>query len=643
MYIRKIVIKNYGPIEHLDYSFPFTEVNKPKPVILIGQNGVGKTLLLSNILHSIIEMKRSKYREISEVSGNNFYRVGSLNYIKTGFNALYEQLIFDDDIKYTELMTNNYDYLKNNWNPSEYPDVDLLNNELQNNGFFYNTTPPENNVFEKEIFLYFPVERYYVPTWENKNNDKLSYITDNENYIGQSNSGIISYNMLNDINSWILDVLVDEMLYETNGYLVGQNKETINPIYKGKNNNIHSAINKVLTIIFKYKSYVFTRVGVSPKNNLHRQINIIGKKNNNEEEVIVPRFTNLSSGEVMLFGMMASILKEYDRISDMGTLDFSQIKGIVLIDEIDAHLHSDLMRYALPELFNEFPNIQFIVTSHSPFFLLGMKEKFGSNCQFLTMPNGIILDNVEFFSEIKNCFSLVDDTYKAVLSKYESILKIEKNTNKPLIITEGKTDWKHLKTALRKLKEIGKFQDLEINFLEYDTVLGDTQLDTLLRNLCRVPRNNIVVGIFDNDTSTGKRYTNIKIFENNVYGFSLFDTQGYSNEISVELLYRREDLYKTNEEGRRLFLTDEFSNHSHRLINNHNINSTNTTISDAHNRGIIKIVDSLVYDDKDNNISLSKEEFAELVSKEISPYNNMDFSGFETIFETIVKIIKREI
>lgn len=44
-------------------------------------------------------------------------------------------------------------------------------------------------------------------------------------------------------------------------------------------------------------------------------------------------------------------------------------EGIVLIDEIETHLHLELQREILPILTSVFPNIQFIVTTHSPFVL----------------------------------------------------------------------------------------------------------------------------------------------------------------------------------------------------------------------------------------------------------------------------------
>lgn len=96
MYIRKIQVKNYGAIKSVDYTLPFNEEGNPIPVILVGKNGTGKTLLLSNILHSLIEIKRKFYNRISEVSDNNYYRVGSKMYIKDNENFSYFKIEFDD-------------------------------------------------------------------------------------------------------------------------------------------------------------------------------------------------------------------------------------------------------------------------------------------------------------------------------------------------------------------------------------------------------------------------------------------------------------------------------------------------------------------------------------------------------------------
>jgi len=46
-----------------------------------------------------------------------------------------------------------------------------------------------------------------------------------------------------------------------------------------------------------------------------------------------------------------------------------EMQGLVMIDEIETHLHIELQRKILPFLTTFFPNIQFVVTTHSPFVL----------------------------------------------------------------------------------------------------------------------------------------------------------------------------------------------------------------------------------------------------------------------------------
>jgi predicted ATP-binding protein involved in virulence len=49
-------------------------------------------------------------------------------------------------------------------------------------------------------------------------------------------------------------------------------------------------------------------------------------------------------------------------------------EGMVLIDEVDNHLHVELQKNILPLLTSFFPNIQFIVTTHSPFVLSSLEN-----------------------------------------------------------------------------------------------------------------------------------------------------------------------------------------------------------------------------------------------------------------------------
>ena len=63
----------------------------------------------------------------------------------------------------------------------------------------------------------------------------------------------------------------------------------------------------------------------------------------------------------------------FDIISDLIMRMESQrrydLEGIVLIDEIETHLHVELQKKIVPILMALFPNLQFVLTTHSPFIL----------------------------------------------------------------------------------------------------------------------------------------------------------------------------------------------------------------------------------------------------------------------------------
>ncbi len=639
MYLSEIIIHNYGPIEDAKIKTNFISENNPCPIVLFGQNGSGKTLLLSNILQALIEIKRTKYNEIIEVSDNNFYRIGSLNYVKENSHTAYNRMVFTEDASFTEVMTKNYDIFKNNYSESDYPGINIEDTALKRDHFFSSTIPPERNVFEKEVFLFFPVERYYIPTWVNQDNDKLTYVSNKKRFVGKSSSSIVKYNVLESIEEWLLDVIIDKELYEKR--IIDKNsKGEISIIYSGKNNNIQGTINKFLTLLYKNKGYDSARIAVSERKGLYRQIRIYGRKGEDEYE-LMPTITNLSSGEAMALGIMASILREADRVG-IGNFDIKDIRGIVLIDEIDAHMHSDFIQEALPELISFYSGIQFIVSSHSPFFLLGMKNHFGDSCNFIELPFCENVDGLINFKEIRNCFEMVNRTYSDFLDNYVEIKKELANIKQPLIITEGKTDWKHLKHALSVFHDKGLFKSLNVKFLEYEETMGADNLEALIKKLAVVPNMAPIIGVFDNDSKAGKRYVKPKDFGNKVYACSITDVLGYSEEISIELLYSREDLTKMWPDRRRIFLSDEFTEKSHQLKEDLSVVSQNNTIADAVKRGIIKVVDSAVYNAEEKELAVSKEVFARQVYEGKAPYENISVDGFSKIFETIESILGKD-
>ncbi|MBD2384358.1 AAA family ATPase [Cylindrospermum sp. FACHB-282] len=80
------------------------------------------------------------------------------------------------------------------------------------------------------------------------------------------------------------------------------------------------------------------------------------------EELII---NQLSDGEKCLLAMVGDLARRL-AIANPGLEEPLQGAGVVLIDEIELHLHPKWQREIIPALTRTFPNCQFIVTTHSP-------------------------------------------------------------------------------------------------------------------------------------------------------------------------------------------------------------------------------------------------------------------------------------
>ena len=74
MYTKRVQIVNYGPIDRLDITLPF-EGDSPKPVLLVGENGSGKSILLSHIVNGLVSAKDVAYPETPEVETGRVYKL----------------------------------------------------------------------------------------------------------------------------------------------------------------------------------------------------------------------------------------------------------------------------------------------------------------------------------------------------------------------------------------------------------------------------------------------------------------------------------------------------------------------------------------------------------------------------------------
>lgn len=99
-------------------------------------------------------------------------------------------------------------------------------------------------------------------------------------------------------------------------------------------------------------------------------------------------FNTLSGGYQAVLDIVLDIMMRMQHHTQR-SFDF-HLTGIVLIDEIETHLHLELQKNILPFLTKFFPNIQFIVTSHSPFVLNSIK-----NVVIYDLENKILVEHGE--------------------------------------------------------------------------------------------------------------------------------------------------------------------------------------------------------------------------------------------------------
>lgn len=112
-------------------------------------------------------------------------------------------------------------------------------------------------------------------------------------------------------------------------------------------------------------------------------------------------------------------------------------------------MHTQLQYEVLPQLISLFPQVQFIITTHSPLFLLGLENTFGEDgFEILELPNGNTI-STERFSEFEDAYQTFIKTEKFQNSLEAEILK----SQKPIVFVEGNHDIQYISKAAELLEK----------------------------------------------------------------------------------------------------------------------------------------------------------------------------------------------
>ena len=204
MYAKRIQITNYGPIDQLDITFPF-EGDAPKPVVLVGENGSGKSIFLSHIVNGLISAKDIIYTETPEVETGKVYKIRSGFYIKSEREFYFSKVDFENKLFIEEIrsvrLRQEYSSLPTGLLGADAQNVWKKMSSDQNDYFdsnsFHQNKRKIEDIFSQNCVLYFPPNRFEDPAWLNEENliAKAQYM-DLKKLKGYTSRKIINYSPL---------------------------------------------------------------------------------------------------------------------------------------------------------------------------------------------------------------------------------------------------------------------------------------------------------------------------------------------------------------------------------------------------------------------------------------------------------------
>jgi predicted ATP-binding protein involved in virulence len=174
-------------------------------------------------------------------------------------------------------------------------------------------------------------------------------------------------------------------------------------------------------------------------------------------------FNNLSDGYSAIISIVTELLLRMEA-HEVKSYD---LEGIVIIDEIETHLHVDLQKKILPFLTDFFPKLQFIVTTHSPFVLSSLSNT--TICDLETRTVTTDLTGYSYDALIESYFRTdkYSEEIKNKIIEFDKLTSLkEKNTEQLDQIRILRNYFAHTPKYLSN-ELLVKLQQIELNELNY--------------------------------------------------------------------------------------------------------------------------------------------------------------------------------
>ena len=359
-FLTDIEIKKVRHLENI--SIPLGKEQR-KHLILTGKNGSGKTSLLEALVKYFLYITSQGYYSIEKVNSSYEKYNGQLN-------ALKEQK--DSDEKFMNI--NEIENSMNTWKE----DFDIWNNSVIAN---INSISFLQNKFKRGNFIlaYYRDERE-LQVEKYKNIEKVQF---EDKYNINDNPGAKLTKYLVDLKATQAFTKEKEKFARIEDWF-RRFEEILKRIFDDSN----------LKLQFNDETFQFS-------------IQEPGRE--------AFDFNTMSRGYAAVFDIISDLVMRMEAQSGLRT-EFD-MEGVVLVDEIETHLHLELQKEILPILTILFPNIQFVVTTHSPFILSSLDNAVIYDLENKTLvENGLM--NLPYQGIVEGYFK-ADALSKELRGKYE--------------------------------------------------------------------------------------------------------------------------------------------------------------------------------------------------------------------------------
>ena len=211
MYVKKARTVNLGVIKSAEIDFQFDDAGNPKPVLLVGPNGSGKTLFLASIVNSLIEAINSFY------SADHQHQFMSPDYIRESADYVWRQVEFTTEHLFHSLVLNSP---KTSESSFEFDDKTIQNayDEIVEGDTSINSRdlvsgPDVQSAFFDNCMLYLPVSRFERPIWlkDWESQKSQSIQMRDGSTIQDPRYSIIEYSSLEKNKQWMASVLNNQI------------------------------------------------------------------------------------------------------------------------------------------------------------------------------------------------------------------------------------------------------------------------------------------------------------------------------------------------------------------------------------------------------------------------------------------------